>query len=75
MENQKDREDYFEWLKNKGKFKYELTDIFVEKNGVYRIEQKMAWCGTTSPEDYKAFCLETGREYEGEYKLLAFESK
>ena len=75
MADQKDREDYFEWAKNKGKLKYQLADVFVNKDGVLQIEKKMAWCGTTSPEDYKAFCLETGREYEGEYKLLAFESK
>jgi hypothetical protein len=73
--NQKDSEDYFQWLKDKGKMKYELTDIFINKDGVLYKEERMAWCGKTSPEDYKEFCLETGREYEGEYKLLVFESK
>jgi hypothetical protein len=63
MNIQKDREDYFQWLKDTGKMKYELTDVFINKDGVLHNEKRMAWCGKTSPEDYREFCKETGREF------------
>jgi hypothetical protein len=64
MQIQKDREDYFEWLKDKGRMKRGLTEIFINKDGVLHTEMKMAWMCKTSPEDYKEFCKETGREYK-----------
>jgi len=61
---QEDREDYVQWLKDKGKMKYELTDVYINKDGVIHMEKKMAWVIKPEIEDYKEFCLETGREFK-----------
>ena len=71
MITEKDSEDYKQWLKDTGRLKYELTDVFVNNDGEITTEKRMAWTMKTSPEDWKEFCETTNREYEGEVNLLA----
>jgi hypothetical protein len=63
--------EYLQWLKDTGKAKYELTNIYVNNNGEFKTIKKMAWVVKNTPEDWKEFCKETNKEYEGEIKLLA----
>lgn len=64
-------EEYLEWAKANGKCNYELADVYIKDNGELKIEQKMCWVMKTSPDDYKQFCKETGREFE-EVKVLVY---
>ena len=70
-DQEKVQNEYFQWLKDTGKAKYELTDVFVNNNGETKKEKKMAWIVNNSPEYWREFCEVTGREYEGEVSLLA----
>lgn len=65
------KDEYIQWLKDNGKLKQEPRDIYVNINGEMKIETRMAWTMNTSPQDWQDFCESTGREYEGEMKLLA----
>lgn len=65
------KDEYIQWLKDTGRSKYELTDVFINDNGNVKIEKRMAWVAKTSPEDWKEFCKATSREYIGEMKLLS----
>lgn len=69
MFNQKEKDDLFQWGKDNGKLKYELAKVLVNNNGVFEYEDKMVWVMRTSPEDYRKFCEDTGRGYEGEVVL------
>lgn len=71
MFTDKDSEDFKQWLKDTGRLRYELTDVFINNDGEIKTEKKMAWVMKTSPEDLKEFCKVTDREYEGEINLLA----
>jgi hypothetical protein len=64
-------EEYIQWLNDTGRMSYELTNIVVNYNENYRFEKKMAWVSHNTPNDYKAFCEATGREYDGTMQLLA----
>jgi hypothetical protein len=68
---EQDKDEYIQWLKDTGRMKYKLTDIFVNDNGVIKTEKKMAWVAKVSTEDWKEFCNATSREYIGEVDLLA----
>ena len=70
MYNEKDADDFLQWMIEKGKAKRELTDIFINDNGEIKIEKKMAWVVKNTAEDWEDFCNDTGREYEF-VKLLA----
>jgi len=71
MNNDKLMEEYLQWSKDTGRFKYKLTDVIVNDNSVIKTEKLMAWVMKTSPEDWREFCRDVGIEYEGEMKLLA----
>lgn len=71
MYNEKDKDDFRQWMVNKGKAKRELTDVFINNNGEISTEKKMCWVMNTSPEDWEDFCKDTGREYKGKIDLLA----
>jgi len=71
MNNNKLMNEYLQWSKDTGRFKYKLTDVIVNDNGVIKIEKLMAWVMKTSPDDWREFCRDRGIEYEGEMKLLA----
>jgi hypothetical protein len=68
---EQEKEGYIQWLKDTGRMKYELTDIFINDNGEIKTEKKMAWVMKNTPGDWKKFCEETGKEYEGSVNLLA----
>lgn len=72
--NEIEQEDYFQWAKETGRCKYQLTDVMVNRNGEFKLEKVMCWVLHTSPDDYKEFCKETGREFE-ETKVLAYNNK
>ena len=72
MYNQKDLNEYIKWQKDNGKAKYQLTTVVINDNGEIKTEKIMAWVMNTSPDDWKEFCKDTGKEYEGEVKLLAY---
>jgi hypothetical protein len=61
------KEEYFQWLKNTGRMKYELTDVFINNNGVINTEKKMAWVAHTTPDDWEEFC-ELNEKKEGQTK-------
>ena len=63
-------DEFTQWQKDTGRIKYEPTDIYVNENGKIKVEKKMAWVMDTSPKDWREFCKETGRDYEG-VRLLA----
>ena len=71
MNNEEIRKEYLQWLKDKDKTKQELVDVFVDVNGEIKTEKKMICIMKNSPEDWREFCEDTGREYKGEIKLLA----
>ncbi len=71
MFTEKDKNDFLQWQKYTGRAKYELNDIFVNNIGEIKIEKMMSWTIKTSPEDWKEFCKDTNREYEGKINLLA----
>jgi len=71
MNKDKLMEEYLQWSKDTGRFKHELTDVIVNDNGVIKTEKKMTGVVKTSPDDWREFCRDKGREYKGEYKLLA----
>lgn len=66
----KDQSEYFQWLKDTGKGKYELTDIFINDNGEIKTEKRMACIIKTTPEDWKQFCKITGRDYNDGWQML-----
>jgi len=61
METNKNIKDYIEWLKDKGKAIYELSDIYINKEGILRKEKKMVWRIESTTEDYDEFCKETSK--------------
>lgn len=65
------QEEFLQWQKDNGNAKYGFTDIYVNDNGKIKKQKTLAWTVNTTPEDWKQFCEETGREYEGEMKLFA----
>lgn len=65
------KNEYLQWLRSKGKSEQGLTNVFVNNNGNVTTEKRMAEIVHNTPEDWKEFCKETGREYEGEICLLA----
>jgi len=71
MNNEEIRKEYFQWLKDKGKTEQKLVDVFVNDNGEIKKEKQMACVMKNTSKDWKEFCEDTGREYEGEIKLLA----
>ena len=71
MNNEEIRKEYFQWLKEKGKTKQELVSVFVNVDGEIKTEKQMACVIRNTPEDWKEFCEDTDREYEGEIKILA----
>lgn len=64
---EQNQEEFIQWMKDTGKAKYELTDVYLDGKKI----KKMAWIIQTTPETWKEFCEVTGREYEGEVKLFA----
>ena len=68
--NERDVSEFRQWMVNKGKSKRELADVFINDNGEMKIEEKMVLVVETTPNDWKEFCEDTGREYE-EVDLLA----
>jgi hypothetical protein len=63
--------EFLQWLKDKGKMKNELTDVFVNDNGTIKAEKRMGEIYNISPDVYKEFCEATNREYE-EYKVIYY---
>jgi hypothetical protein len=63
--------EFLQWLKDKGRMKSELTDVFVNDNGTIKSEKRMAQIYNVSPDDWKEFCEVTNREYE-EYKIIYY---
>lgn len=68
---EQEKEEYIQWQKDTGRMKYELVNIFVNDNDEIKTEKKMAWVIKNTPEDWKEFCEETGKEYKGFVNLLA----
>jgi hypothetical protein len=68
---EQDKDEYIQWLKDTGRMKHELTDIFINDNGTIKTEKKMAWVAKSSIDDWKEFCKATNRNYIGEVNLLA----
>lgn len=64
------QKEFIQWLKDKGKPITGLTDVFVNENGNIKTEKRMATTIHISPDDYKDFCKETGKDYEA-IKLIA----
>ena len=64
MYNEKDANDFTQWMIEQGKTKRELADVFINDNGEIKIEKKMAWVIESTAEDWEDFCNDTGREYE-----------
>jgi hypothetical protein len=62
--------EYLQWLKDKGKVKYELTDVYVKTDNGIHIEKRMAEIVTATDKDRKEFCKETGKEYEEKLVLI-----
>lgn len=58
------QEEYLKWLKDNGKAKYELTNIYYNENGVIKQKYEMAWNIKSSPEDFAEFCKVKNINYE-----------
>ena len=73
MYNEKDADDFLQWMKDKGKAKEGLTDVYIRnENDEVTIEKRMAWVVKSTPEDWKEFCNDTGREYEQKMLLAIY---
>lgn len=59
-------ESFAQWMISKGKAKQELVDIFVNENGNFKIEKRMAEVIKTTPNDWEEFYKENGMEYKGQ---------
>jgi len=57
--------EYIQWLKDTGRMKHELIDVIVNDDGNIQTEKKMAWVTHNTPNDWKEFCQDTNRKYEG----------
>jgi hypothetical protein len=72
MLNDKDVDNFLQWQKDTGRMKYELTDIAINDNGNIKFEKQMVWVSHNTPDDWREFCKDTGRKYEGAYELIAY---
>lgn len=64
MLNNKDVEDYKQWMISKGKARNELTNVYVIDNDEVKIEKKMACVVDVTEKNWKEFCNDTEREFE-----------
>lgn len=66
------RNKYFQWAKDNGNARYELTDVFINDNGEFKKEKKMAWVLETNSVNWRKFCEETDSEWEEVRLILKF---
>jgi hypothetical protein len=55
-----ERDNFIQWLKDTGKMQYKSTNVFIIKDEQVSIEQRMAWVSTTTTDDWREYCNQTG---------------